>query len=64
MKCSYITNDGVDVLVVRGKIYLSYFFNNSSQIELNFISEKELKNELKINSLKALNLKDILSYYF
>ena len=63
MKCSYITNDGVDVLVVSGKIYLSYFFNNSSQIELNFSCEKELKDELKINSLQVLNLKDILSYY-
>ena len=64
MKSSYSTQDGVGVFVVSGKIYLYYHLDNSSHIELNFCSENELKEELKISSLRGLNLKDIYNYYF
>ena len=64
MRSSYITQEGINVFVVRGKIYLYYFLDNSSHIELNFSSENELKDELKISSLRGLNLKDIYNYYF
>jgi hypothetical protein len=64
MKSSYITQEGINVIVVSGKIYLSYFFNNSNLIELSFDSERELKDKLKTSSLSGLNLKDIYKYYF
>jgi hypothetical protein len=64
MKSSYITQEGINVFVVSGKIYLSYFFNNSNLIELSFDSERELKDKLKTSSLSGLNLKDIYKYCF
>ena len=64
MKSSYITQEGINVFIVSGKIYLSYFFNNSNLIELSFDSERELKDELKTSSLSGLNLKDIYKYCF
>lgn len=64
MKSSYITQEGINVFVVSGKIYLSYFFNNSNLIELSFDSERELKDKLKTSSLSCLNLKDIYRYCF
>ena len=63
MKSSYITQEGINVFIVSGKVYLYYHLDNSSHIELNFSSENELKDELKISSLRGLNLKDIY-YYF
>jgi hypothetical protein len=42
MKSSYITQEGINVFIVSGKIYLSYFINNSNLIELSFDSENRL----------------------
>jgi|TARA_B110000977_G_scaffold137730_1_gene174952 hypothetical protein len=64
MKSSYITQEGINVFIVSGKIYLSYFINNSNLIELSFDSERELKDKLKTGSLSGLNLKDIYKYCF